>query len=375
MAGELLGGRRHGCARAGRRRRRCWTARSPSGSPARSRACASSGAAPGAAARAWRCRGRARTRSTSTSCRHPDEALLGRADEAAILDPTNPEIRIGHLLRGAARLPLVPGDDACSVPVALEAARGARGGRRAASDARRSAWRGAETRPPAPSSLRSASTDCDRGGGAAERRAARHARAARAFSTVHEGAVYLHRGEPTTSTRSISPRAWRCVEPFDGAWYTQPKRETETSIVRADRAREPLRRRRSPSARRGTSRWSPTSAGLCRSTPRSTRGARPARASGSRPEALWFEPPDELLEARPAATCSAPCTPPSTRRSRCCRCSRCATAGTSAASRRTSTRRPASRRCSSTTATPAASASRSAATRASSELVGDAHAR
>src|SRR4029077_17471595 len=38
---------------------------------------------------------------------HP-EALLGRPNEAAILDPTNPEIRIGHL-RAAAHEPPLPG--------------------------------------------------------------------------------------------------------------------------------------------------------------------------------------------------------------------------------------------------------------------------
>ena len=41
---------------------------------------------------------------------HPD-ALLGRANEAAILDPTNPEIRIGHLRAAAHEIPLTEADD------------------------------------------------------------------------------------------------------------------------------------------------------------------------------------------------------------------------------------------------------------------------
>jgi DEAD/DEAH box helicase domain-containing protein len=55
----------------------------------------------------------------------------------------------------------------------------------------------------------------------------------RAFSTVHEGAVYLHRGETyLAETLDLSDRV-ALVTPFDGPWYTQPRRETDTSIVRA----------------------------------------------------------------------------------------------------------------------------------------------
>jgi DEAD/DEAH box helicase domain-containing protein len=55
----------------------------------------------------------------------------------------------------------------------------------------------------------------------------------RAFATVHEGAVYLHRGETyLTETLDLDDRV-ALVERFDGPWYTQPRRETETSIVSA----------------------------------------------------------------------------------------------------------------------------------------------
>ena len=58
-------------------------------------------------------------------------------------------------------------------------------------------------------------------------------------------------------------------------------------------------------------------------------------------QALWYELADDAAarDAAARATCSARCTPPSTRRSRCCRCWPCATAGTSAACRPTCTRR------------------------------------
>ena len=52
--------------------------------------------------------------------------------------------------------------------------------------------------------------------------------AARAFTTVHEGAIYLHLGR-SYAVRELDLDARRAlVEPFDGNWYTQPKKETDT---------------------------------------------------------------------------------------------------------------------------------------------------
>ena len=51
---------------------------------------------------------------------------------------------------------------------------------------------------------------------------------ARAFSTVHPGAVYLHLGR-SYLVRELDLDARRAlVERFDGDWYTQPKRKTMT---------------------------------------------------------------------------------------------------------------------------------------------------
>jgi DEAD/DEAH box helicase domain-containing protein len=56
--------------------------------------------------------------------------------------------------------------------------------------------------------------------------------AARAHSTVHDGAIYLHMGR-SYEVRELDLDARRAlVAPFDGDWYTQPKRETDTDIVR-----------------------------------------------------------------------------------------------------------------------------------------------
>jgi DEAD/DEAH box helicase domain-containing protein len=56
--------------------------------------------------------------------------------------------------------------------------------------------------------------------------------AARAFSTLHPGAIYLHLGR-SFHVRELDLDARRAlVEPFDEDWYTQPKRETDTHIER-----------------------------------------------------------------------------------------------------------------------------------------------
>jgi len=54
--------------------------------------------------------------------------------------------------------------------------------------------------------------------------------AERAFSTVHPGAVYLHLGI-SYEVRELDVEARRAVvERFEGDWYTQPRKETETFI-------------------------------------------------------------------------------------------------------------------------------------------------
>jgi len=62
----------------------------------------------------------------------------------------------------------------------------------------------------------------------------------RAFSTVHEGAIYLHLGENyRVRELDLTARA-ALVEPFSGDYYTQPKVETTTAIVDARREEQRL---------------------------------------------------------------------------------------------------------------------------------------
>jgi DEAD/DEAH box helicase domain-containing protein len=64
--------------------------------------------------------------------------------------------------------------------------------------------------------------------------------AARAHSTVHPGAIYLHLGR-TYEVRELDLGLRRAlVSPFDGDWYTQPKRQTDTLIARQLDRRETL---------------------------------------------------------------------------------------------------------------------------------------
>jgi DEAD/DEAH box helicase domain-containing protein len=56
--------------------------------------------------------------------------------------------------------------------------------------------------------------------------------ASRAHSTVHQGAIYLHLGRSYEVRELDLDRRRALVAPFSGDWYTQPKRATDTDIVR-----------------------------------------------------------------------------------------------------------------------------------------------
>jgi DEAD/DEAH box helicase domain-containing protein len=184
-------------------------------------------------------------------CRHPED-FLERPVEAAILDHESQLIYRQHLLCAAHEGPL-SSEDAEFLGPRWEAhaeallSTGALRRRPARITRERNgqesgAVRGSSTGsyvprnpggyPAADVSLRSASpesfaiVDVSSGEllGATE--------AARAHSTVHDGAVYLHLGR-SYEVRELDLEQRRAlVSPFDGDWYTQPKRQTDTEIVR-----------------------------------------------------------------------------------------------------------------------------------------------
>ena len=161
--------------------------------------------------------------------REPDK-LLGRRVEAAILDHANPRVLAGHVRAAAYEAPL---DDADARDPRRRGARGRSGRPGAASTRRRGfVWAGkdypAGARAAALGRRRRRSRSSTRSTGAVLGLGER----SRAYSTVHEGAVYLHLGE-SYLVRELDERSLHAVvESFRGDWYTQAKKETETTIVR-----------------------------------------------------------------------------------------------------------------------------------------------
>ena len=176
-------------------------------------------------------------------CRHPED-FLERPVEAAILDHENALIYRGHLRCAAHEGPLSSADAEFLGPrweahaEALVSAGELR--RRGGITPQTYVPRTADGYPAADVSLRSASpasfaiVDVSSGEllGTTE--------ATRAHSTVHEGAIYMHQGRSYEVRELDLERRRALVSPFDGDWYTQPKQETDTEIVRLLDRRETL---------------------------------------------------------------------------------------------------------------------------------------
>jgi DEAD/DEAH box helicase domain-containing protein len=159
--------------------------------------------------------------------REPD-TLLDRRVEAAILDHANPRVLDGHVRAAAFEGPLddedraILGDEALVRAAVLPELQHTKRGW---------VWAGRDY-PAAQTNLRSASPDsfavieAETGTvlGIVERE--------RAYSTVHEGAVYLHLGESyLVRELDLTARA-AVVTRYTGDHYTQAKKETATSIER-----------------------------------------------------------------------------------------------------------------------------------------------
>ena len=162
------------------------------------------------------------------------ESLLDRRVEAAILDHANPRVLDGHVRSAAFEAPLDEKDAETLGPEALE---------RAAQlpDLRRKddgfVWAGRDY-PAGRFGLRSATPDSftvvDLSTGTLLGLVERE----RAYSTVHQGAVYLHLGESYRVAELDLENRTALVEPYSGDEYTQVKKDTMTAIV------EPLREER-----------------------------------------------------------------------------------------------------------------------------------
>jgi DEAD/DEAH box helicase domain-containing protein len=164
-------------------------------------------------------------------CRHPDE-FLERPVEAAILDHENPQIYLAHLLCAAFEGPLSSTDAEILGPrweAYAEILLG-RGQLRRRRGSAAYVPRNSADYPAAAVSLRSASLDSFAIVDTTSGELLGTTEAARAFSTVHQGAIYLHLGRSYEVCELDLERRRALVTPFDGGWYTQPKRDTTTTI-------------------------------------------------------------------------------------------------------------------------------------------------
>jgi DEAD/DEAH box helicase domain-containing protein len=159
------------------------------------------------------------------------EMLLGRRVEAAILDHSNPRVLDGHVLSAAFEAPLddadrdVLGDEALERAATLPELKRTPAGL---------VWAGRDY-PAARVPLRSTSPDSfvviDTSTGSVLGLVERE----RAYSTVHEGAVYLHLGEAYRVAELDLDARQALVSPFSGDLYTQAKKDTTTAIEEAKR--------------------------------------------------------------------------------------------------------------------------------------------
>jgi DEAD/DEAH box helicase domain-containing protein len=176
-------------------------------------------------------------------CRHPED-FLERSVEAAILDHESPLIFRAHLLCAAHEGPLSHADAEFLGPrweahaEVLQSAGELR--RREGTVAAAYVPRRPGGYPAADVSLRSASPESFAIVDVSSGELLGSTEAARAHSTVHEGAIYLHLGGSYEVRELDLERRRALVAPFDGDWYTQPKRETDTEIVRLLDRRETL---------------------------------------------------------------------------------------------------------------------------------------
>ncbi len=154
------------------------------------------------------------------------ETLLERRVEAAILDHSNPRVLDGHVRAAAFEAPVDDADRAMLGDAALERAallpdlKQTRSGY---------VWAGRDY-PAGQFGLRSTTPDTFAVVDAQSGTVLGLVERERAYSTVHEGAVYLHLGESYLVRELDLQARTAVVTPYSGDYYTQAKKETNTAI-------------------------------------------------------------------------------------------------------------------------------------------------
>ena len=157
------------------------------------------------------------------------ETLLQRQVEAAILDHTNPRVLDGHVRAAAFEAPVDDADRATLGDAALERAALLPELKHTKSGY---VWAGREY-PAAQIGLRSTTPDTFAVVDAQSGTVLGIVERERAYSTVHEGAVYLHLGESYLVRELDLQARTAVVTPYSGEYYTQAKKETNTAIEEA----------------------------------------------------------------------------------------------------------------------------------------------
>jgi DEAD/DEAH box helicase domain-containing protein len=163
--------------------------------------------------------------------RHPGE-FLRRPVEAAIIDPSSPEIQHEHLLCAAHEAPLTAADEELLGPGVIDGAEALTRAGLLRERATGFVPARADDYPAARVALRSASADSfvliDVGSG----EVLGTIESARAYSTVHDGAIYLHLGRSYKVLELDLDARRALLEPFSGDHFTQTKRESMIYIQR-----------------------------------------------------------------------------------------------------------------------------------------------
>jgi DEAD/DEAH box helicase domain-containing protein len=164
------------------------------------------------------------------------EALLERRVEAAILDHTNPRVLDGHVRAAAFEAPIDEADVDSLGNEALERAALIPELRRTPSGY---VWAGRDY-PAGRFGLRSATPDTFTVVDATTGSLLGLIERERAYSTVHDGAVYLHLGDSYRVLELDHDARAALVEPFFGDEYTQAKKDTMTAILEERRTERRL---------------------------------------------------------------------------------------------------------------------------------------
>jgi DEAD/DEAH box helicase domain-containing protein len=154
------------------------------------------------------------------------QMLLERSVEAAILDHANPRVLDGHVRAAAFEAPLDDADRATLGNEALERAPLLPELRKTKTGY---VWAGRDY-PAAQFGLRSTTPDTFAVVEAESGTVLGLVERERAYSTVHEGAVYLHLGESYLVRELDLQARTALVTPYKGDYYTQAKKDTNTAI-------------------------------------------------------------------------------------------------------------------------------------------------